>query len=96
MNRYQDPTYSKRGDPGREIARAVADADADASALASRFAERAADAGLIDVAYASVDSPFGPLMIAATPRGLVSVGLPNLDPERFLATLTERISPRAL
>jgi methylated-DNA-[protein]-cysteine S-methyltransferase len=96
MNRYEDPSNAKGGDPGREIARAVATANPDASGLASRFAARAAEAGLLDVAYASVDSPFGPLMVAATPHGLVSVGLPNLDPERFLAMLTERVSPRAL
>ena len=35
------------------------------------LAERAAAEGLLDVAYASVDSPLGPLLVAATPRGLV-------------------------
>jgi methylated-DNA-[protein]-cysteine S-methyltransferase len=42
-----------------------------------RLAERAEDEGLLDVAYANVDSPFGPLLLAATPRGLVRVNLPN-------------------
>ena len=37
----------------------------------SRLAERAAAEGLLDVAYSTVDSPLGPLVVAATPRGLV-------------------------
>ena len=32
-----------------------------------RLAERADAEGLLDVAYANVDSPFGPLLLAATP-----------------------------
>src|SRR3954453_19630968 len=35
------------------------------------LAERAEAEGLLDVAYASVDSPLGPLVVAATPKGLV-------------------------
>ena len=31
------------------------------------LAERAAEEGLLDVAYTSVDSPLGPLVVAATP-----------------------------
>ena len=34
---------------------------------------RADEEGLLDVAYTSVDSPLGPLVVAATPRGLVRV-----------------------
>jgi methylated-DNA-[protein]-cysteine S-methyltransferase len=95
MNRNDEPRDAD-SDLGREIARAVVTASPDASSLAARFAERAAEVGLLDVAYATVESPFGPLMVAATPRGLVSVGLPNLDQDRFLATLTDRVSPRVL
>jgi methylated-DNA-[protein]-cysteine S-methyltransferase len=61
-----------------------------------RLAERAEAEGLLDVAYATVDSPFGPLLIAATPRGLVRVNLPASDPEETLEELAERISPRVL
>lgn len=61
-----------------------------------RLAARAEAEGLLDVAYASVDSPFGPLLLAATPRGLVRVNLPNYDPEETLAELAERVSPRLL
>lgn len=57
---------------------------------------RAAAEGLLDVAYASADSPFGPLLLASTRRGLVRVGLPNQDPDRLLADLADRVSPRVL
>jgi len=61
-----------------------------------RLADRAAAEGLLDVAYANVDSPFGPLLVATTPRGLVKVGLPNYDPAETLEDLAERVSPRVL
>ncbi|HEX5929306.1 MAG TPA: methylated-DNA--[protein]-cysteine S-methyltransferase [Solirubrobacterales bacterium] len=61
-----------------------------------RLAERAAAEGLLDVAYATADSPFGPLLLARTPRGLVRVGLPNQDADALLADLATRVSPRVL
>jgi len=61
-----------------------------------RLAERAAAEGLLDVAYTRTDSPFGPLLLATTPRGLVRVGLPNQDEEEILAELAGRVSPRVL
>lgn len=61
-----------------------------------RLAVRAADEGLLDVAYTTTDSPFGPLLLARTPRGLVRVGLPNQDDEQILAELAARVSPRVL
>ena len=61
-----------------------------------RLAARAAAEELLDVAYTTADSPFGPLLLATTPRGLVRVGLPNQDPEDLLAELAARVSPRVL
>jgi methylated-DNA-[protein]-cysteine S-methyltransferase len=58
--------------------------------------ERAAAEGLLDLAYASADSPFGTLLLAKTPRGLVRLGLPGEDAEATLADLAGRISPRIL
>jgi methylated-DNA-[protein]-cysteine S-methyltransferase len=58
--------------------------------------ERAAAEGLLDVAYATTDSPFGTLLLAKTPRGLVRLGLPGEDTEAMLANLAGRISPRVL
>jgi methylated-DNA-[protein]-cysteine S-methyltransferase len=58
--------------------------------------ERAADEGLLDVAYTTTDSPFGGLLLAATPRGLVRVGLPEQGQDELLEDLAARISPRVL
>jgi methylated-DNA-[protein]-cysteine S-methyltransferase len=59
-----------------------------------RLADRAAEEGLLDVAYATVDSPFGPLLAARTPRGLVKLSLSNHD--QTLEELATQISPRLL
>jgi methylated-DNA-[protein]-cysteine S-methyltransferase len=61
-----------------------------------RLTKRAAAEGLLDVAYATTDSPFGPLLLAQTPRGLVRVSLPAYDPDETLEELAARISPRVL
>jgi methylated-DNA-[protein]-cysteine S-methyltransferase len=59
---------------------------------------RRADAeGLIDVAYTSVDSPLGPLVVAATPKGLVRVSYTEFRGEdEVLEELARRVSPRVL
>lgn len=71
---------------------------ADAPAGADRkLAERAAADGLLDVAYASVDSPLGPLLVATTPRGLVRVAYTGPGSrDEVLEDLAARVSPRVL
>jgi methylated-DNA-[protein]-cysteine S-methyltransferase len=64
--------------------------------LIESIAERAAAEGILDVAYTTAGSPFGELLLAATPRGLIRVGLPNQDADELLADLSARISPRVL
>jgi methylated-DNA-[protein]-cysteine S-methyltransferase len=61
-----------------------------------RLAVRASEEGLLDVAYTTTDSPFGTLLLAKTPRGLVRVGLPNQDSDELLEDLSQRVSPRVL
>jgi len=61
-----------------------------------QLAARAADEGLLDVAYATLDSPVGELVVAATDRGLVRIGLPGQPLESVLAQLTDGVSPRVL
>ena len=84
--------------PRDEIERLLATKDAalqaDAEEVARRFAERAAAEGAARIAYATVDTPVGSTSIAATPQGLVSVGLPNRDLDDFLAELADEVSPR--
>jgi methylated-DNA-[protein]-cysteine S-methyltransferase len=60
------------------------------------FKARAAEEDLLDVAFTSTDSPFGPLLLAKTRRGLVRVGLPNQDSDTLLVELADRVSPRVL
>ncbi|MFP5251985.1 MAG: methylated-DNA--[protein]-cysteine S-methyltransferase [Actinomycetes bacterium] len=65
-------------------------------ALRARFAERAAAAGLLDVAYRSLDTALGTLLVAATPAGLVSVTFDGAHPEQTLDRLAVELSPRLL
>src|SRR3954452_5144312 len=62
-----------------------------------RFAERATKEGLADVAYTHADSPLGPLLLAATPRGLVCVSYSEFrDEDQTLESLAARLSPRVI
>ena len=65
-------------------------------AALDRLTAHATKEGLLDVAYTTADSPFGPLLLAKTPKGLVRIGLPNQDAEELLIDLAERVSPRVL
>ena len=62
----------------------------------AKLARRAAEEGLLDVAYTTTDSPFGPLLLAKTPRGLVRLGLPNQNADELLEELARKVSPRVL
>lgn len=62
-----------------------------------RRLEVAAEAeGLLDVAYTTVDSPVGTLLLAATPKGLVRVAYDIEDHDHVLDILAQRVSPRVL
>ncbi|MCW5252055.1 MULTISPECIES: methylated-DNA--[protein]-cysteine S-methyltransferase [unclassified Streptomyces] len=62
-----------------------------------RRLERAAEqAELIDVAYTTIDSPVGRLLLAATPKGLVRVAYDGEDHDRVLEALGHKLSPRIL
>ncbi len=81
----------------QRLARAGADAPApDAERLVAMLGQRAAAAGLLDVAYGSLDSPLGELLVAVTPRGLVRIAYPDEQGEQALEELAERVSPRVL
>jgi methylated-DNA-[protein]-cysteine S-methyltransferase len=80
-------------DPLEQALRGTAtDPTADlAAALARAEAE-----GLVDVAYATTDTPIGPLLVAATPVGLVRLAFQREDEDEVLEQLAERVSPRVL
>jgi methylated-DNA-[protein]-cysteine S-methyltransferase len=64
--------------------------------LHARLARDAQARDLLDIAYRTVDSAVGPLLLAATPRGLVRVAFANEGHDSVLLTLSQRISPRML
>jgi methylated-DNA-[protein]-cysteine S-methyltransferase len=68
----------------------------DTTAAQERFVRRAIDDGLVDVAYAPVDSPLGELVAAVTPRGLVRLAYEDGRGDAVLAELADRVSPRVI
>jgi methylated-DNA-[protein]-cysteine S-methyltransferase len=79
-------TSPSRGDVDRAVQGVIARAERD---------------GLIDVAYATVDSPFGELLVARTDRGVVKLALPEHRGSRqsvdvVLEELARLVSPRVL
>ena len=64
--------------------------------LRDRLVREAQTAGLLDVAYRTIDSPVGPLLLAATAKGLVRVAYGREGHEKVLARLARELSPRVL
>lgn len=56
----------------------------------------AAAGGTLDVAYRTIDTPVGSLLLAATERGIVRVAFENEGHDAVLATLADKLSPRIL
>jgi methylated-DNA-[protein]-cysteine S-methyltransferase len=65
-------------------------------ALHGRLADSAAAQGVLDVAYRTLDTPLGSLLLAATEKGLVRVAYEVQGHERALESLAARVSPRIL
>jgi methylated-DNA-[protein]-cysteine S-methyltransferase len=64
--------------------------------LHTRLADAAENDGVLDIAYRTVDTPVGPLLLAGTTVGLVRVAFAVEDHDTVLATLVDRVSPRIL
>jgi methylated-DNA-[protein]-cysteine S-methyltransferase len=62
----------------------------------AEFRRRADREGLIEVAWAEVDTPVGPMLLAATEQGLVRVALSKAEEDAFLEDLAGSISPRVV
>jgi methylated-DNA-[protein]-cysteine S-methyltransferase len=61
------------------------------------ISDAAATAGLLDVAYATLDSPLGTLLLARTERGLVRLAYVDYEgQDHVIAELASRVSPRVL
>ena len=64
--------------------------------LHARLVAAAENAGILDVAYRTVDTPVGPLLLAATETGLVRVAYVRDNQDAVLEQLASTISPRVL
>jgi methylated-DNA-[protein]-cysteine S-methyltransferase len=87
---------SVHNDLPRQLAEAYPDTPDHLRRLREQLAADAQDAGVLDVAYRTVDSPVGPLLLAATDVGLVRVAYAREDHDTVLQSLADRISPRVL
>ena len=106
MTRNRPPTSSNSHSPERAEAAIAAAlrsgpladrvAPLDVSGALLRATERAVAEGAAEIAYARVDSPLGPLVAAATPRGLVNLSYEDFRGglEEVLERLAVRLSPR--
>jgi methylated-DNA-[protein]-cysteine S-methyltransferase len=78
------------------LARAYPETPEHLRELRDRLAAMAQAEGILDVAYRTVDSPVGTLLLAATELGLVRVAYAREDHDAVLQSLSDRISPRIL
>ncbi len=68
----------------------------DLARLHRRLEQASQREGLLDIAYRTLDTPVGVLLLAATEQGLVRVAYEREDHEAVLAGLAEKVSPRIL
>lgn len=68
----------------------------DLHALHERLVASAEADGLLDIAYRTLDTPVGTLLLAATPTGLVRVAYEREGLDGVLGALASKISPRIL
>jgi methylated-DNA-[protein]-cysteine S-methyltransferase len=83
-------------DPSRDLAKAFPASADDLRRLRQRLITAAQSDGILDVAYRTLDTSIGTLLLAATGAGLVRVAFASEDHDTVLQTLSDRISPRVL
>lgn len=64
--------------------------------LHAHLADRANAQGILDVAYRTLDTPVGTLLLAATEKGLVRIAYDTEGHDKVLQALAARVSPRIL
>ena len=89
-------TSDEASDLAHGLRRNLPAADEHLATLHARLATAADAKGVLDIAYRTVDTPVGRLLLAATERGLVRVAYASENHDAVLQTLAERISPRIL
>lgn len=92
-----NPRNDRHGALGERIARR-ADSPAtigrEAAAAAARLSARAAQEGIADVLYGSLETPFGTMLAARSKRGLVRVAFPEESLDGMLERIASKLSPR--
>jgi methylated-DNA-[protein]-cysteine S-methyltransferase len=89
-------TPDQRATPDHPLSTFALADPGDLAALRARLAGAADSGGLLDVAYRTVDSPIGTLLLAATPTGLVRVAFESEGFDTVLQHLADDLSPRVL
>ncbi|HLH66572.1 MAG TPA: methylated-DNA--[protein]-cysteine S-methyltransferase [Solirubrobacteraceae bacterium] len=85
---------------GRELERALRNAAGRIGGEPPTIERAARAAGLLDVAYATIQTPLGELLLASTPAGLACVAyleeVTGRDEDAVLRRLAGRLSPRIM
>ncbi len=85
-----------RDDVARDLVGAYAATPDDLRRLHERLVAAAEAQGILDITYRTLDTPVGPLLLAATERGLIRIAYANEDHDRVLHELSDQVSPRIL
>ncbi|HEY9498463.1 MAG TPA: methylated-DNA--[protein]-cysteine S-methyltransferase [Terrimesophilobacter sp.] len=64
--------------------------------LHTALEKESAARGILDIAYRTIDTPVGVLLLAATERGIVRVAFESEGHDAVLAVLADKVSPRIL
>jgi methylated-DNA-[protein]-cysteine S-methyltransferase len=80
----------------RDLAQIIDATSGELSDLHTRLTAAAQRDGILDIAYRIIDSPVGPLLIAATELGLVRIAYASDGHATVLQNLADKISPRIL
>jgi methylated-DNA-[protein]-cysteine S-methyltransferase len=80
----------------RDLARITQPGTHKMADLHNRLTAAAQRDGLLDIAYRTIESPVGSLLLAATQQGLVRVAYTREDHDTVLQQLAEKVSPRIL
>lgn len=62
----------------------------------AKLVERAERQGLVDIAYRTLDTPIGTVLLASTATGLVRIAFEREGLDEVLGALADKVSPRVL
>ena len=82
-------------EPNTDFLSALAD-DTSLADLRDRLAAQAQHAGILDVAYRTIDTPVGELLVAATERGVLRIAYSREGHDAVLESIADLVSPRVL